>query len=217
MRLLLAEGQTEPLSCLIPVLRHEGYLVDHVRDGQTALHRALTREYDVLVLSRSLPVVGGVDLVRRLRAQAVTGRALLLAPGRTTTELVEALDAGADDYLPWPVEFGELTARLRALCRRPAELARELRIGEGRLDLGSRTAVLPAGGRIQLSDREFHLIRILADRPASVHPREELARRVFEDATSASLVATYVYYLRRKLGRTAVRTVHKLGYQLGEL
>ncbi|MBT0773867.1 response regulator transcription factor [Kineosporia sp. J2-2] len=216
-RLLLADDDAEPSSALSRVLRCEGYDVEQARDGQAGLHLALTRTYDVMVISRTLPVVDGVSLIRRLRGRAVTTRALLIAPDRTVPELIEALDSGADDYLARPFETGELTARLRALCRRPVELAQVLRIGEGQLDLRSRTAVLPEGGRIPLSDREFRLIRILADHPAAVHPREELARRVFRDASSASLVATYVYYLRRKLGRTAVRTVHNLGYQLGEL
>jgi two-component system response regulator QseB len=217
LRLLLADAGAEPASPLALTLHREGYEVESARDGQTALHLALTRVYDVMVISRTLPVVDGVSLIRRLRGRAVTARALLIAPNRTVPELIEALDSGADDYLAQPFETGELTARLRALCRRPVELAKVLRIGEGELDLRSRSAVLPEGDRVQLSDREFRLIRILADRPASVHPREELARRVFHDASSASLVATYVYYLRRKLGRPSVRTVHSLGYQLGEL
>jgi len=212
-----ADADAEPGLGLVGLLRAEGYQVDRVADGQAALHLALTRPYDVMVVSRRLPVVDGVALIRRLRAQAVTTRALLLAPDRSVPQVIEALDSGADDYLTRPFDIGELSARLRALRRRQVELAQVLRIGQGRLDLGNRSAVLPAGGRIQLSDREFRLIRILADRPAAVHPRAELAARVFRDTSAVSLVATYVYYLRRKLGRGAVRTVHNLGYQLGEL
>jgi two-component system response regulator QseB len=92
-----------------------------------------------------------------------------------------------------------------------------LRIGSGLLDLALRDVVLPEGARVALSAREFELLRVLAARPNNVHSRAELRRRVFDEAAAASIVDTYVYYLRRKLGRAVVRTVHGLGYRLGML
>ena len=80
-----------------------------------------------------------------------------------------------------------------------------------------RDVVLPGGGRVALSAREFELLRVLAARPHQVHSRAQLRTRVFDEAAAASLVDTYVYYLRRKLGRDVVRTVHGLGYRLGAL
>jgi two-component system response regulator QseB len=216
-RVLLVEDDGEFADLLVAVLTNEGYAVDLARDGQIGLHLGLTRCYDVMVIDRAVPVVDGLSLVRRLRARAVTARALLITAIRGVSGLVDGLDAGADDYLVKPFEFGELLARLRALCRRPFELADVLRIGGGQLDLHSRAAILPAGQRVELSAREFDLMHILAGRPATVHTREELRRRVFQDASAASIVDTYVYYLRRKLGRTSVRTVRSFGYQLGEL
>jgi two-component system, OmpR family, response regulator QseB len=216
-RLLLVEDDNELADLLVKILAGEGYAVDLARDGQTGLHLGLTRRYDVMVIDRALPVVDGLSLVRRLRERAITARALLITAMSGVGDLVDGLDAGADDYLIKPFEFKELAARLRALCRRPLELAEVLRIGGGHLDLGTRAAILPAGQRVELSAREFDLLRELAGRPAAVHSRGELRRRVFHDAPSASIVDTYVYYLRRKLGRAAIRTVHSFGYQLGEL
>ena len=92
-----------------------------------------------------------------------------------------------------------------------------LRLGSGQLDLSVRDAVLPDGTRVALSAREFELLRVLAARPHTVHSRSELRSRVFDEAAAASLVDTYVYYLRRKLGRAVIRTVHGLGYRLGTL
>ncbi|WP_381744516.1 response regulator transcription factor [Streptomyces andamanensis] len=130
---------------------------------------------------------------------------------------VDGLDAGADDYLVKPFDLDELTARLRALCRRSLEATDVLRIGSGRLHVGRREVVLADGERIALAAREFTLMWALARRPDTVYSRAELRRIVFEEAHAPSIVDTYVYYLRRKLGRRAVRTVRGLGYRLGAL
>jgi two-component system response regulator QseB len=92
-----------------------------------------------------------------------------------------------------------------------------LRIGAGLLDLAVREVVRADGERVALSAREFELMRALAARPTAVHSRAQLRSRVFDEAAAASIVDTYVYYLRRKLGRSVIRTVHGLGYRLGSL
>lgn len=202
---------------LAEVLVDEGYHVDVARDGQRGLHLGLTRPYDVMVIDRLLPALDGLNLLTRLRSRAVRTRALVLTALGTVDDRVAGLDAGADDYLIKPFDLNELSARLRALCRRTTDGADALPIGGGRLDLALRDVVLPDGTRVPLSAREFELLRVLALRPRVVHSRAELRRRVFDDAPAPSIVDTYVYYLRRKLGRGVVRTVHGLGYRLGEL
>ncbi|MEU5826785.1 response regulator transcription factor [Micromonospora tulbaghiae] len=216
-RLLLVEDDADLTEMLTETLGHEGYLVDRAFDGQRGLHLGLTRSYDVMVIDRMLPALDGLDLVARLRARAVPSRTLMLTALGTVDDRIAGLDAGADDYLVKPFDLDELSARVRALCRRAPEPTDVLRIGAGVLDLGPREAVLPDGTRVALSTREFELLRVLAARPNTVHPRAVLRRKVFEEAAAASIVDTYVYYLRRKLGRAAVRTVHGLGYRLGTL
>jgi two-component system response regulator QseB len=152
-----------------------------------------------------------------LRSRAVRTRALLVSGLGTVADRVTGLDAGADDYLVKPFDLDELTARVRALARREADATDTLPVGSGRLDLLVRDVVLASGERIPLSGREFELLRVLAARPRAVHSRAELQRRVFADSTAPSIVDTYVYYLRRKLSRSVVRTVHGLGYRLGDL
>jgi two-component system response regulator QseB len=217
MRLLLVEDDPELSELLTETLTDEGYVVDQAPDGQRGLHLGLTRSYDVIVIDRLLPALDGLDLLARLRSRAVPARALLLTALGTVADRVTGLDAGADDYLAKPFELDELSARLRALCRRVPDHAEALRIGRGLLDLAVRDVVLADGGRIALSAREFELLRALAARPHHVHSRAQLRSRVFDEAAAASLVDTYVYYLRRKLGRGVVRTVHGLGYRLGTL
>jgi len=216
-RVLLVEDDADLAELLTGTLTDEGYVVDQALDGQRGLHLGLTRPYDVMVIDRLLPVLDGLDLVIRLRSRAVPARALMLTALGTVHDRIAGLDAGADDYMIKPFDLDELSARIRALCRRTSAPAEALRIGSGLLDLAARDAVLPDGGRVALSAREFELLRVLAARPNAVHSRSELRRRVFDEAAAASLVDTYVYYLRRKLGRAIVRTVHGLGYRLGSL
>jgi len=216
-RVLVVDDDRELNDMLAEVLTDEGYVVDQARDGQRGLHLGLTRPYDVLVVDRRLPAVDGLDMLTRLRSRAVGARALVLTALGTVADRVAGLDAGADDYLTKPFELDELSARIRALCRRVDEADTQIAVGEGALDLVTRQAVLPDGTRVDLSTREHALLRVLAEDPRAVHTRSELRRTVFADTEAASIVDTYVYYVRRKLGRGAVRTVRGAGYRLGAL
>ncbi|WP_399882163.1 response regulator transcription factor [Streptomyces sp. BBFR51] len=216
-RLLLVEDDRELAVMLCEVLREEGYAVDVAADGHRGLHFGLTRHYDVLVLDRRLPVLDGIDLLGRLRSSAIRTPVLLLTAMGTVHDRVDGLDAGADDYLVKPFSLDELSARLRALCRRALDSTDVLRIGSGHLYVGPREVGLADGERITLAAREFELLWVLASHPETVHSREQLRRTVFEEASASSLVDTYVYYLRRKLGRQIVRTVRGVGYRLGAL
>lgn len=216
-RLLLVEDDCELVELLATVLRDEGYTVDVALDGQRGLHLALTRPYDVVVIDRGLPVLDGLDLLVRLRSKSVRARALILTAMATVHDRIDGLDAGADDYLVKPFDLDELSARLRALCRRSLELAEVLPIGAARLDVGQREVVLDDGGRVPLTAREFGLLRVLATHPDTVHTRASLRRVVFPDASATSIVDTYVYYLRSKIDRSVVHTVQGLGYRLGAL
>lgn len=205
------------VTLLSEVLRDEGYVVDVAADGQRGLHLGLTRQYDVMVVDRRLPVLDGLDLLARLRTRAVRTPVLMLTGMGSVHDRVDGLDAGADDYLAKPFEIDELTARLRALCRRALDVSDVLQIGSGHLYVGHREVELADGERVALTAREFALLWVLASRPDSVYSRAELRRMVFQETPATSIVDTYVYYLRRKLGRRVVRTVRGLGYRLGAL
>lgn len=212
--LLLVEDDAKLASLLDRLFRGEGYAVDVARDGHSGLHRALTQQYAVMVIDRGLPAIEGVDLVRRLRAKGITTPILILTARGTTEDRVEGLDAGAEDYVVKPFEIDELLARLRALLRRHTDSSTRLDLGERHLDVTARRVV---GGEapIELSGRENELLQLFASHPSQVFTRDELRRLVFQDADSPGAVDTYVYYLRRKLGRDVIRTVHGLGYRMG--
>ncbi|WP_020015456.1 response regulator transcription factor [Promicromonospora sukumoe] len=214
-RLLLVEDDRRLSQLLVRLLTAEGYDVVPVYDGQAGLHHGLTGRWDALVIDRTLPAMEGVDLVRRLRSRGITTPTMLLTARGTTEDRVEGLDAGAEDYVVKPFDSDELLARLRALLRRHTDTSPVIDLGGRRLDVASRRVLSPDADPVELSAQECALLRIIAANPGRVRSREELHRRIFQNADSPNAVDTYVYYLRRKLGAGMIRTVRGLGYQLG--
>lgn len=215
-RLLLIEDD-QVLAPLLEELLRQDYRVDTAGDGQRGLHLALTREYDAMVIDRGLPAIEGVDLVQRLRSRGIATPILLLTARGTLTERVEGLDAGAEDYLVKPFEIDELLARIRAMLRRHPDTSAVLSLGSRSLRIDSRTVVGADAEPVELSKSESELLATLARRPDKLFTRPELLAAVFDPADGSGTVDTYVYYLRRKLGRRVIRTVYGVGYQLGTL
>ncbi|MEV4212696.1 response regulator transcription factor [Micromonospora sp. NPDC049662] len=214
-RLLLVEDDRALTALLTDLLTDEGYEVDLAADGQSGLHQALARDYQLMVIDRGLPVLDGLGLVTALRGRGVTAPVLMLTARGALDDRVEGLDAGAEDYLVKPFEVPELLARLRALRRRHQDVASRLPLGPRRwLDVGNRR-VFDDGQEIPLSAREFAVLRALAGRPLKVFTRAELLSTAFTHADAPGSVDACVHHLRRKLGRGAIRTVHGLGYRVG--
>lgn len=216
-RLLLVEDDRELGQMLVDLFTDQGYTVDLALEGQRGLHLGLSRPYDVLIVDRGLPSMDGIDLLRRLRRQAITTPVLLLTAFGSVSDRVTGLDAGAEDYLVKPFDIDELLARVRALHRRNLDMATLLPLGDGWLDAESHVVRLPSGEQVTLSGQECRLLSALAARPRQVHTRAALRQQVFDGAKKESIVDTYVYYLRSKLGQGVVSTVRGVGYRLGSL
>ncbi len=219
-RVLIVEDDRQLARMLAEILVGEGYVVDVAHDGQRGLHLGLTQEYDLLVLDRGLPAIEGLDLLSRLRSRGVLTPVLVLSALGNPADRVVGLDAGAEDYVGKPFDVEELLARLRALRRRTEASpsgSGVVRLPGGTFDAASRRVTTDDGTTIDLSSRESVLAELLARHPRQVFRREDLLHRVFPDATDPGVVDTYVYYLRRKLGRQVVETVRGLGYRWGEL
>ena len=214
---LLVEDDHQLAAMLTALLAEEGYRVEVARDGQIGLHLGLTRRFDALIIDRGLPVLEGLDLLRALRSKGVGTPTLVLTARGAVSDRVAGLDAGAEDYLVKPFEIPELLARIRALLRRHTDIASSLPVGGRRLFLASRIVVDAAGAgeEVELSDRECALLALLAAAPDQAFTRPQLLERVFDRADTVGTVDTYVHYLRRKLGREVIRTVHGVGYRLG--
>ena len=215
---LLVEDDRRLAGMLAELLDEEGYHTDVAYDGQSGLHKGLTRRHDVLILDRGLPVMDGIDLLLTLRGHGVTAPALVLTARGALADRVEGLDAGAEDYLVKPFDVPELLARLRVLLRRHPDATQARRVGRWRLDPIGRTVIDENGAvpAAELSDREFALFTALADSPNQVFSRRQLLATVFDTADTPGTVDTYVHYLRRKLGKQIVHTVHGVGYRLGD-
>jgi len=215
-RLLLIEDDRDLSAMLAELLREEGYAVTVAADGQAGMHLGLVDAWDVLVVDRGLPAIEGVDLVGRLRRRGIVTPVLLLTARGTVADRVEGLDAGAQDYLVKPFDVAELLARLRALTGRARlrEGAVELPVGGRRLIVGEGR-VVDGTSEVILSRREALLLEALAGRPKQVFTRASLLDTVFDNAETEGAVDTYVYYLRKKLGKATIETVHGVGYRLG--
>jgi DNA-binding response OmpR family regulator len=218
MRVLVVEDFAVLARAVGVGLRREGMAVDVTGDGDDALARLATTRYDVVVLDRDLPGTHGDEVCRRIVAGRYGCRVLMLTASGTVADRVEGLDLGADDYLPKPFDFAELTARLRALSRRPSDLVPPiLTSGDLVLDPGRRVASR-CGRRLDLSPKEFAVLHCLlaADgRPVSA---EDLLERVWDEAADpfTTAVKTTVRRLRVKLGDPPmVHTVRESGYRVG--
>jgi two-component system, OmpR family, response regulator QseB len=216
-RLLLVEDDQDLGRMLAGLLGDEGYAVTYVNSGQEALHRGLTQDFDVLVLDRGLPVIDGLHVVSTLRERGIYTPVLILSAFGNPADRVDGLDAGAEDYLSKPFDVDELLARIRALLRRRGSSAHVFNVGGGTVNRDNHTATPTGGHEIQLSEREFALLEELARNPDRVFTRAEILEFAFPSAEDPGVVDTYVHYLRRKLGRGSVRTVHGLGYRMGAI
>jgi DNA-binding response OmpR family regulator len=220
MRVLVVEDFEVLAEAIGTGLRREGMAVDVVLDGNAALDRLDITRYDVVVLDRDLPGVHGDEVCRRLVADRSPSRILMLTAASTVTERVTGLGLGADDYLPKPFDFAELTARVRALGRRSTQpLPPVLESGDLTLD-PSRRLAFRAGRRIDLSPKEFALLECLLASGDRVVSAEELLERVWDEAADpfTTAVKTTIRRLRAKLGDPPViKTVREGGYRIGEL
>jgi DNA-binding response OmpR family regulator len=217
VRVLVIEDDAELAGAIGVGLRREQMAVDLAADGDAGLERALANGYDVVVLDRDLPRMHGDEVCTRLVAAGCRSRVLMLTAAATVEDRVGGLGLGADDYLPKPFAFAELTARIRALFRRaqPA-LPPVLELGDLRLDPGRRAAT--RGGRpLGLGPKEFGALELLLAAQGRVVPAEELLDRVWDEMADpfTSSVKVTISRLRRKLGGPPViETVARAGYRI---
>jgi two-component system OmpR family response regulator len=217
MRLLLVEDDTKLARAVSRGLRAEGYAVDVVADGEQALIQTGVWDYDAVILDLMLPVRDGIEVCRGLRERGCWVPILMLTARGGIDDRIRGLDAGADDYLAKPFDFGEMLARLRALLRRkPSERPARLVIGDLHVDPASHEVLL-GGERVELTAREFAVLEFLARHRGEVVSRVRLLDHVW-DANylgSTNIVDVYVGHLRRKLGRPdLIRTVRAVGFVL---
>ena len=218
MRLLLVEDDKALGEGLRLGLRQEGYTVDWLQDGTSALHALLSEDFDLLVLDLGLPRMSGLQVLRELRRSGSALPVLILTARDATEDRIAGLDAGADDYLVKPFDLDELKARLRALLRRSAGRA-ELRIEHAGVSLDpSSQQVSYQGKPVPMTPKEYLLLHELLSQPGKVLTRERLAQLLYgwDEEAESNTLEVHIHHLRKKLFSGLIRTVRGVGYLVEE-
>ncbi|MCF7533691.1 response regulator [Pseudomonas petrae] len=214
MRLLLVEDDVALGEGIHQALSREGYTVDWVKDGASALHALLSEVFDLAILDLGLPRLDGLEVLRRLRESGSSLPMLILTARDATEDRIAGLDAGADDYLIKPFDLSELKARLRALLRRSAGRARVMIEHAGiRLDPTTQQ-VSYKDDPVALTPKEYQLLYELLSPPGRVMTRERLMQLLYgwnEEAESNTL-EVHIHHLRKKFSSDLIRTVRGVGY-----
>ena len=220
MRVLMAEDDVALAQFVSQGLEAEHYTVDVCPDGEQALTAAHDIDYDLIILDLNLPKLDGISVLRQLRLKKPTLPVLILTQRGRVEDRVQCLDTGADDYLPKPFSFSELSARIRALLRRshlPSEAV--LAIGDLKLDRIEHH-VERSGRRIDLTTKEFALLEYLMRNCGRCVTRAMIIEHVWNLTfdTTTNVVDVYINYLRRKVddghGTKLIRTVRGVGYEI---
>ena len=220
MRVLVVEDEIRLASLIRRGLRQEGLLADIAVKGEDALWMAGASAYDVMTLDMVLPGIGGLEVCRRLREDRVKTPILMVTARDAVEDRIAGLNAGADDYLVKPFDFGELVARLRALARRgPVERGTVLSVAGIELDTATRR-VRRGGEEVALSMKEFQVLEVFMSHPDQVLSRYQLLEGAWDNGYEhrSNVIDVYVRYLREKLDRSfgteSLETIRGVGYRL---
>lgn len=217
MRLLLVEDEARIADDIMAALKNAGYVIDHVKDGETAWFQGDTEEYDAVILDLGLPGLDGLSILKRWRANDRRFPILILSARGSWSERVDGIDAGADEYLPKPFHMEELLARLRAIIRRVAgQATTQLQIG--RLTLDPRAMrVAKDGQALNLSPQEYRLISYLMHHAGRVVTQIELTEHLYAQdfERDSNAIEVLVGRVRKKLGPDMIETRRGFGYVMG--
>lgn len=223
MRILLVDDEADLVDAIARGLRRHGYAVDTALDGDEALAKATWTPYDLICLDITMPGIDGFEVCRSLRQDPPEGgapRILMLTARDTVEERIRGLDVGADDYLVKPFAFDELAARVRSLLRRdPGRSGAVLEVGTLRLDTATHR-VTRADRDMDLTAKEFALLRYFMSRPGEVVSQEDLLDHVWDEHADpfTNTVRVTVGTLRRKISvegePNLIETIVGSGYRL---
>jgi DNA-binding response OmpR family regulator len=222
MKVLLVEDERALSDALSALMTKNKYSVETAYNGIEGLDAALTGRFDVILLDIMLPRLGGLEVLKSLRAEGIFTPVLLLTAKGEISDKVYGLDCGADDYLPKPFASEELFARIRALTRRKGETMPDsgLTYGDLSLNLGALTLSGPSG-IVQLTLKEFEILRMLMERPQFVIPKDDLIISVwgYDAEVEHNTLEVYISFLRKKLlhlgSSVSISALRGVGYRMG--
>ena len=221
-KILIVEDEAAIARFVELELRHEGYAVDKTEDGRSGLDQALAEAYDLILLDIMLPGLSGLEVLRRLRREKDTP-VILLTARDTVMDKVSGLDMGADDYITKPFAIEELLARIRTALRKRPPNAPDALLTLGPITMDTARRQVRCGGQaVELTTREFDVLRLFLENPEIVLSRETFLSKVwgYDYVGETNVVDVYIRYLRSKLdaacGRSLIHTVRGVGYVLRE-
>lgn len=221
MRIMLIEDDTDICNAIQAQLVREGYQTDICQNGEDALFYIEAQVYDAIILDRLLPGMDGLELLRSIRQQGIQTPVILATAMSSVSDRIDGLDTGADDYIVKPFAIEELTARIRALTRRPVVLenTNELTYQDLRLNVPERTLFCNESQN-QLSKRETLLAEYFLRNPEQTLAREQIFSYVWGPDTEVENgnLDNYVHFLRKRLASlksiVRIKTIHGSGYRL---
>ena len=223
MRALVADDEKDLNDVVSRTLIDEGYAVDSVYDGASALEYLEAVQYDVAILDIMMPKLDGIEVIRRYRKDGGKTPILLLTARDGLSDRVDGLDSGADDYLVKPFMFPELLARLRVLLRHRDSGERSSILRCGSLVLDTASHKLTRSGRvIELSSKEYSILEYLMRNSGSVLSRESIRNHIWswDYEGESNVVDVYIRYLRKKIdegeSHKLIHTIRGAGYMISE-
>lgn len=216
MHILLVEDDLPLALGLQEALSRQDYVINHVETGNACLHVIDTEPPDILVLDLGLPDLDGLTVLKKIRQKTTTLPVLLLTARDSADDKVSGLDTGADDYLVKPFEMVELLARLRVLERRlNVATSNVIRIGDVSLDTTAHL-VLFKNNEIDLSRKEYMLLKLLMTNAGKVQTRSKLENRLYSwgEEVSSNAMEVHIHHLRKKLGTDFIKTIRGVGYKV---
>lgn len=219
MRILLVEDDRLIGDGLKVGLGQLGFTIDWFTDGKQGQLALLDTPYDAVILDLSLPSIDGLDILKYWRQEGRDEPVLILTARDALDQKVAGLQQGADDYLCKPFALAEVAARLQALIRRRSgQLSPTLVHGDVEMDPVAMT-VTCHGDLVDLKSKELSLLSLFLHNPNKVLSRALIEEKLYnwDDEVSSNAVEVHIHHLRRKLGSAFIRTIHGVGYRLGDL
>jgi len=216
MQILIVEDDRPLASGLQTALRKQGYAVNHVENGKDCLHVIATEVPDIVILDLGLPDMDGLKVLQQIRHQLDSLPVILLTARDSIDDKVTGLDCGADDYLAKPFEMTELLARLRVLERRLSTVKSTLiTLGDVTLDTATQ-AVTFQDHQLELSRKEYMLLKNLMENTGKVLTRATLETRLYSwgEEVCSNALEVHIHHLRKKLGPDFIKTVRGVGYKV---
>ncbi|MBC3934257.1 response regulator transcription factor [Undibacterium rugosum] len=219
MRILLVEDDPQLGRATQLGLDQLGYTVDWLQRGDSVVTTVLQHDYEAILLDLSLPGMDGMQILRQLRQRDYHHPVLVITARDQIPDRIAGLDAGADDFVIKPFDLDELSARLRAASRRVHGRIQELIRYAGLLiDVSARSVQLD-GQPVALTAKEFSVLLMLIEHQGQIVSREQLESTVYGwgEEVESNAIQVHIHHLRKKLGKSLIRTVHAVGYMMDKL